>query len=248
MRRRTHGSAPPSPTAQGFHHHPFRQLAGRLGKRGAQALPHNAPDKPEAEQVETVADDEELFRREMSSVRPLSARERQRVPQPPVPQTVRLISDPDAEALAELSDLVAGNGPFDIAHTTEFIEGAVLGLDPRLIRRLRNGEFSYQSHLDLHGMTASEARSAVEAFLNDAHRRGQRCVLIVHGRGLNSKDQVPVLKHRLASWFSRSSFARLVLAFTSARPCDGGAGALYVLLRRKRQAKQPIRVTEGAKW
>ena len=66
-----------------------------------------------------------------------------------------------------------------------------------------------------------------------AHQSGQRCVLIVHGRGLNSKDQVPVLKHRLTTWLTRGSWARLVLAFTSARPCDGGAGALYVLLRRQ---------------
>jgi DNA-nicking Smr family endonuclease len=97
-------------------------------------------------------------------------------------------------------------------------------------------------------MTAEEARVAVDRFLSGAHRAGQRCVLIVHGRGLNSKDQIPVLKHRLTTWLVRGAWARLVLAFTSARACDGGAGALYVLLRRDRRAtKRPIHVTHGAK-
>jgi DNA-nicking Smr family endonuclease len=73
-------------------------------------------------------------------------------------------------------------------------------------------------------------------------------VLIVHGRGHNSKDQIPVLKSRLANWLARGQWARLILGFTSARPCDGGAGALYVLLRRQRNAKRPIRVIAGAKW
>ena len=113
---------------------------------------------------------------------------------------------------------------------------------------LRNGEFAYQSHLDLHGLTAIEARDAVGRFLAAAHRTGQRCVLIIHGRGRNSKDHVPVLKHRLAGWLSRTSWARLVLAFTTARPCDGGVGALYVLLRRERSVRRPISVTLGAKW
>ena len=86
----------------------------------------------------------------------------------------------------------------------------------------------------------------VDRFLTDSVRAGLRCVLIVHGRGLNSKDQTPVLKERLKSWLARGRPARVVLAFTTARPCDGGAGALYVLLRRDR-TRRPIEVTEGAK-
>jgi DNA-nicking Smr family endonuclease len=184
----------------------------------------------------------------MATVDPLPGVARTRVaPSPPAPAE-RVVSDPDAEALAELSDLVAGDGPFDIASSVEFIEGAVAGLDRRLVRRLRAGDFAFQSHLDLHGMTAEHARAAVDAFLTRAHKNGQRCVLIIHGRGLNSKDQVPVLKQRVTTWLSRGSWARLVLAFTSARPCDGGAGALYVLLRRQRAPRRPIHVTEGAKW
>lgn len=190
----------------------------------------------------------DLFRREMAGVRPLPAAARARVaPLPPAPAE-RAVTDPNAEALAELSDLVTGTGDFDLSNSVEFVEGGVPGLDRRLVRRLRAGAFAYQSHLDLHGMSAAQAREAVDRFLTGAHRKGQRCVLIIHGRGLNSKDQIPILKHRIVTWLAHGTWARLVLAFTSARACDGGAGALYVLLRRQREAKRPIRVTHGAKW
>ena len=185
----------------------------------------------------------------MAGVRPLSPAVRQRVvPQPPS-SGPRRISDPEAEALAELADLVAGSGAFDIADTVEFIEGAANGVDRGLVRRLRAGEFACQDHLDLHGMVSDEARAAVNTFLQRAWRDGLRCVLIIHGRGLNSKDHVPVLKTRLTGWLTRGVLARLVLAFASARPCDGGVGALYVLLRRRRSPTRPgVRVTHGAKW
>ena len=244
MRRRKRQSVPPGPPAQGFHHHPFRQLGNVHGTRPAPVTP--PPVQPhEPPPAEASAAD--LFQREMADVRPLPSAASSRVPLRP-PPSERTVTDPDAETLAELSDLVTGNGTFDIADSIELVEGAVVGLDRRLVRRLRAGDFAYQSFLDLHGMTADEARVAVDRFLATAHRKGQRCVLIVHGRGLNSRDQIPVLKHRVISWLARGAWARLVLAFTSARSCDGGGGALYVLLRRRRDTKRPIHVTHGAKW
>jgi DNA-nicking Smr family endonuclease len=194
-----------------------------------------------------VLSEAELFEREMAGVRQFAGVEPARVPQPRPAREPRAIVDPDAEAMAELSDLVTGVGPFDITNTTEYMEGAVVGLDPRLVRRLRKGEFVAQHHLDLHGLVIADARQAVDRFLADAHRHGYRCVLIIHGRGLNSVGQTPVLKKHLAQWLSRGAHARLVLAFTSARPCDGGAGAAYVLLRRQRTSKHALRVTEGSK-
>lgn len=152
----------------------------------------------------------------------------------------------EAEALAVLSDLVEGARRFDISDTREYVEGAIVGLDPRVLRRLRRGDYARQAHVDLHGMTSEAARAAVERFLAEAVSAGHRCVLIVHGRGHNSKDQTPVLKERLKLWLARGRATRTVLAFTSARPYDGGAGALYVLLRRDR-TRRPIQVIEGAK-
>ena len=157
----------------------------------------------------------------------------------------RPVSD-EAEALAALSDLVGGAARFDISDTREYVEGAIVGLDPRILRRLRRGDYAWQHHLDLHGMTSDAAREAVDRLLAESANAGHRCVLIVHGRGHNSKDQTPVLKERLKGWLARGRAARTVLAFTSARPYDGGAGALYVLLRRDRK-RRPIQVIEGAK-
>ena len=154
--------------------------------------------------------------------------------------------DEEAEALATLSDLISGAGAFDITETREYVEGSAAGVDPRLVRKLRRGEFAWQGHLDLHGMTVETARVAVEQFLTSAVRGGRRCVLIIHGRGLNSKDQMPVLKERLKTWLAHTRLAGHVLAFASARPADGGVGALYVLLRRVRR-RRPIRVTDGTK-
>ncbi len=244
MRRRKRQPAAPNPPASaGFHHQPFRDLGATARRRATVAATPPLPAPSPAAPAEH--DDELVFAREMADVVPLPAHARARVQPPPPAPPARVVTDPEAEALAELSELVAGAGPFDLAHSVEFVEGAVAGLDRRLLRRLRAGDFAHRSHLDVHGMTAAEARVAVDRFLAGAQQKGERCVLIVHGKGLNSKDQVPVLKNRITAWLARGSWARLVLAFTSARPCDGGTGALYVLLRRRREAKQPIHVTHG---
>ncbi len=139
----------------------------------------------------------------------------------------------EAEEVTEaLVRLVQGETYFDISESDEFIMGAVCGLDQRILRRLRRGAYSFKSYLDLHGMNRETAKDSVDRFIHEKRREGERCVLIVHGRGLNSKDNVPVLKQQLRSWLERGRIARNVLAFCTARPNDGGRGAVYVLLRR----------------
>jgi len=222
---------------------PFSSLA-RLVRVAAPPAVKQAPPAPPAPAVAVVADERELLARAMDGVVPLPADRRQRIeratpgsePRPPV-------SD-EAEGLAQLADLVAGDVDFDVTDTREYVEGMVSGLDPRVVRQLRRGDFAWQAHLDLHGLTAAEARPAVERFLVDALRAGHRCVLVIHGRGHNSKDHTPVLKTKLVAWLARSAVSRMVLAFTSARPHDGGAGAMYVLLRRDRR-RRPFRVGSG---
>jgi DNA-nicking Smr family endonuclease len=140
--------------------------------------------------------------------------------------------DEDAEVLAQLSELVAGDAPFDLSDSDEFIEGHLPSLDPRLLRKLRAGEIALQGHVDLHGLTREEAKGTLQRFLLAARHEGKRCVLVVHGRGLHSKDQIPVLKASVQLWLTRGRIARWVLAFSTARPHDGGSGAVYVLLRR----------------
>ena len=150
-------------------------------------------------------------------------------PPPAAPQPFR---DADADALEELRALVQGDRPFDLADSDEFVEGWVAGFDHGIVRRLRRGDYAVQGHLDLHGLTKEEAKLAAERFLKESRERAKRCVLLVHGRGLHSKDQVPVLKEALQHWLSTARFGKHVLAFATARPQDGGAGAVYVLLRK----------------
>jgi DNA-nicking Smr family endonuclease len=177
--------------------------------------------------------DERLFERAMRGTAPIHGDPRGKASAPPPPDAEDLpFYDEDAEALAELAALVDGEGKFDITDSDEFIEGSISGLDRRIVQRLRRGDYAVREHLDLHGMTRDVAREAVDQFIYDSRSKGHRCVLIVHGRGLNSKDKIPVLKGLLHSWLERGRISRSVLAFATARPHDGGAGAVYVLLRR----------------
>jgi DNA-nicking Smr family endonuclease len=152
------------------------------------------------------------------------------------PKVTKTIVSEDAEVLAQLSDLVSGHAPFELTETEEYVEGARHGLDPRLVSRLRRGEFSTQGHIDLHGMTQPDAKLALEEFILDSVRKGRRAVLIVHGRGLRSPGGQPVLKHAAAQWLSHGFIGGY----------DGGAGALWVLLRRERK-RGKFDVLQGAK-
>lgn len=105
------------------------------------------------------------------------------------------------------------------------------GLQQRQLQRLRRGQLDIGAELDMHGMTASMARSSLMEFIALCRDRHTRCARIIHGKGYGSGGAAPVLKNRLNSWLRQH---REVLAFSSATRQDGGAGALYVLLRSKR--------------
>ena len=233
-------SGPPKKKEEAFHNNPFKSAIKSLKdqekkeaqeKAAAEATKRKAPPPPpKAKKVPKVseADEAALFYSAMDGVQQITHRGEAPVPNPRLPEII----DDNAEALAQLSELVAGSGDFNVSDTDEYIEGAGPGIDRNLLRSLRRGDFSIQGRLDLHGMTQPTAREAVERFLTDSRRANRRCVLIVHGRGLNSKDQIPVLKAGLKEWLSSKRIGNLVLAFATARPQDGGAGAVYVLLRR----------------
>jgi DNA-nicking Smr family endonuclease len=200
---------------------------------GAKTAVKSTAGAPRRDEPSGVSDDE-LFLLEMAGTERLEqTNTRRRVGAPPLDPKRRAarVSD-DAEVLAQLADLCGGDGPFEITDTDEYIEGIAEGIDRRLLKRLRAGEYAVQAHIDLHGATQKEARELVGRFLVESRRRGRRCVLIVHGRGNHSKDQIPVLKQAVKSWLERGQIGRMVLAFATARAADGGAGAVYVLLRR----------------
>ncbi|MDT4883333.1 putative DNA endonuclease SmrA [compost metagenome] len=98
-----------------------------------------------------------------------------------------------------------------------------------MTRKLREGRWSIQRQIDLHGLRVDEAREALGRFIREAHQLGLRCVRVVHGKGLGSPGRAPVLKGRVHRWLVQKNE---VLAFVQARPAEGGAGALVVLLRQ----------------
>lgn len=199
--------------------------AARKRKAAPPPPPRPAPSAPQART------DSELWAEATRGVRQVDPGGGS-VPPPPPPVAAGAYWHPDLEAIDALRALISGDAPFDVQDSDEFIEGRVTGLDQNVVAKLRRGEFAVQGHLDLHGMTREEAKGAVDDFLRRSRQAGKRCVLVVHGRGTHSKDQLPVLKDALRVWLSTNRFGRHVLAFATARPVDGGAGAIYVLLRR----------------
>ncbi len=186
------------------------------------------------------ADDDSLFRAAMAGVTPLPGGSRKKVPRRPAGRDYpRFLAREQIEAYTELVDLVAGEGPFELSYSDEYVDGAVLGISPEVLKKLREGYFSYQDYLDLHGLNRLQARSAVREFIMECFAAQRRCILIIAGRGLNSKDKEPVLKNNLPIWLARAPLKRTILAFASARSYDGGWGAFYVLLR-KNEGKAPL--------
>jgi DNA-nicking Smr family endonuclease len=226
---------------------PFQDLKKMLAGRSVKAFAP-APKKPvaqinrDAPAATTPIDEQALLREALAGVRPLNGAARV----PLERKASRAIVSEDDEVVAQLSDLVSGQAPFDITETDEYVEGMRVGLDPRLISQLRRGEFAMQSHIDLHGMIQPAAYQALTDFVLESVRKGLRSVLVVHGRGLGSPGGRPVLKHAAANWLSHGTIGGHVLAFTTARAHDGGAGAMYVLLRREKQ-RAPFEILEGAK-
>lgn len=208
------------------------KLARPEEKKPQQPARAPAPPPPAKKAAASVEDEEAaLFRQSVGSV----DRVRKGAPVvasgPPPSDAIRVRHEDD-EVLEHLALLVGGAGEFEVADSEQFIEGWITGLDRRIVQKLKRGEYPVGARLDLHGMTRAEAKVAVERFVLDSRRAGKRCVLIVHGRGLHSEDQIPVLKEGVQQWLSRGRVAKEVIAFVSARPADGGVGALYVLLRR----------------
>ena len=107
--------------------------------------------------------------------------------------------------------------------------GERAGIDGRTHRRLFRGEVKIDSKIDLHGLTLTRAQEQLTRFIESTAFRGCRCVLVITGKGAG------VLKRHAPDWLKRPPLAVYVLALAEARSKDGGSGALYVLLRRKRK-------------
>ena len=182
-------------------------------------------------------DDGDLFRKAMAEIkvkpskRPrnnLSSKPRSK-PKPPVlkPAVPRPAIHRRKTPAAESA---AGGVMTDKTNQGEYVEFARSGLQKKITRRLKRGDYDFTATLDLHGHTTAEAQKLLANFLLDAGESGDSAILIIHGKGLHSGGAGGVLKRFTLDWLKRQPEVK---AFCSALPKDGGTGAVYVLLRRR---------------
>ena len=143
----------------------------------------------------------------------------------------------ESEIVRQLEELVRTGKGFVVADTAEYIEGTGYQVNRAVAERLHRGEFSIQGHIDLHGLSVENARDVFEDFFKRSIADGKRMVLVIHGRGLSSPAK-PILKTNVFKWLTTGPWRKWVMAFASARLCDGGAGATYVLLRKRPATKR----------
>lgn len=227
-------------------HNPLEVLGKLLKIKGVPCLPPPArPMDSDPQQgsaptsaVPDTVHEAGAFREAMEGVKPLARENCHERKPPPARASKQLVEKPEDEVRQRLENLVKTGEGFIISQTPEYQEGTGRGIPPAWAERLHRGDFSIQAHLDLHGLRADQAREAFDHFLRRAIRSGQRCVLVIHGRGISSPG-APVLKAKVAEWLTRSHWRKWVIAFASAQSYDGGAGATYILLRHRRQDKGP---------
>lgn len=220
-------SSPETPSPAFFPEEPMtrreqRRRESREAVQRAQARP------PQSEEL--------AFASAMQDVKPLAGKGRAVAPEvvpPPMPPV-------PSEETNPLQDFMDGKLEFTLASTDEYVEGHILGLDLITVGKLQAGQYSPESHLDLHGLNAAQAFQSLVGFIKGAYLKGQRTVLVVPGRGRNSPQGMPVLRSKVQHWLTQEPFRRVVLAFCTARPADGGAGALYVLLRKLRKDRGKV--------
>ena len=167
-----------------------------------------------------------LFKNAVKNTRPLENHDTlQRVPQHPKPIPQQFLRDERQALVDSLSDGYIS--PHDV-ETGEELLYLRDGQSPSVLSKLRRGFWVVQAQIDLHGLISDEARAYVAAFIADCKKNNIRCVRIVHGKGLGSRNREPVLKHKLRNWLMQKDE---VIAYAQAKPEDGGSGAVIVLLK-----------------
>ncbi|CAG4888911.1 Smr/MutS family protein [Paraburkholderia gardini] len=208
---------------------PAAGLAGLGALRDALKVDTQKRERARAEAVQAKREasaDADLFRREIGSVAPLAVPPRATPPRnPPSPLPVQTKLDEEAVLHEAISDEY---DPEVLLETDETLSYCRPGVSQEVVRKLRRGAWIVQAQLDLHGMRRDEAREALAEFIRESVKRGLRCLRVIHGKGLGSIGKEPVLKGKVRAWLVQKSE---VIAFCQARPHDGGAGAVLVLLQ-----------------
>ncbi len=216
----------PAPRRASLRLNDWQDLAGVAQRLRQEQERATAQAKAEREAAARLQAERQLFSRSVGPITPLRSPNRAAMasePAPPLPMQHWL--DEEQVLQESISD------DFDVStllDTDDQLSFRRPGIGVEVTQRLRAGHWSIQRQLDLHGLRTDEAREALGQFIRHAHRTGLRCVRVVHGKGLGSPGRTPVLKSRVQRWLVQK---HEVLAFVQARPAEGGAGALVVLLQ-----------------
>jgi DNA-nicking Smr family endonuclease len=203
--------------------HPFEDLKKIIEGKGLRIS-----CKPPVAKKEEPVNDEELFVNAMKEVREI--KEFRNIPfqrRKKIALSKKISSD--KEAIKTLKEIITGKRSIHLPDTQEYVQWINRDYRGVNISKLHEGKFSVQDCLDMHDMSVEEAESEVEYFIKGSLIKGLHCIKIIHGRGLRS-PKGPVLKNCLLKWLS-GRYRKFIIAFVTARQCDGGLGALYVLLR-----------------
>ena len=202
-----------------------------------QSLAQAAKEREEAqararEEARRAQAERHLFAHTVGPVTPVDDKGRVRLTPPPTePRPLQHDLDAQAALQESMSDEFDVSTLLDVDDQMSFRRP---GIGTDVTRKLRRGDWALQGQIDLHGLRSDEAREALGQFIREAHRIGWRCVRVVHGKGLGSPSKTPVLKAKVQRWLVQKNE---VLAFVQARPLDGGAGALVVLLAPSKSHK-----------
>jgi len=186
-------------------------------RQAARAAAAEAQRRAEAER--------NLFAKAVGPVRPLKSQRRAELR---LQSALPIARQRELDEQAVMQEAISDEWDVEsLLDTDETLSYRRPGISQEVVRKLRRGHWSLQGQIDLHGLRSDEARVALAQFLREAHKVGWRCVRVVHGKGLGSPGKTPVLKAKTQRWLVQKNE---VLAFVQARPSDGGAGALIVLL------------------
>lgn len=233
MRKRARKPAAPAPVRppDGTALHP---ALGRLKSlyKEMQRVQHDEERrrKEQRRERERAQHEHSVFRQWARDVIPLAPDNRVQLnAEAPAPLPLQRWADDDAVLRESVSDEYGAEWLLETDETLSFRRN---GIGPDVVRKLRRGTWTITAQLDLHGMRVDEARAAISEFLRQCVRLDKRCVRIIHGKGLGSVNRQPVLKDKVRRWLTQKEE---VLAFTEARPNDGGSGVVLVLLKRNQQ-------------
>jgi len=210
-------------TSESFVSYPFKDLKKNLKRKRSKSS-----SSPSNHKIPKHVSDEDLFLGAMEDVNEIEEFRKIPVPSKRFTRPVRKKSAAD-EALTALEETVTGRKPLHLPDTQEYVEWLACDYRRDIIEDLHRGLYSVQDSLDLHGLVIEEAEHEVDTFIKKALKNNYRCIKIITGRGLRS-PKGPVLKNAVVKWLL-SKHRKHMVAFVTARQCDGGLGALYILFR-----------------